>query len=165
MTGAEEVHDQNTLFEEDLRGVAEEFLLASQSAIARRDTVREEVEAARRDLDRWSLELDTSEERTRHRSEELERRRPALEALTKHELELKQLTAEASELQASAGKRLDTLTNELRDVRATVDETDETLRDMRVEVAQLEGRLSTAQAQASSLGCLLYTSPSPRDRG
>lgn len=158
LTGAEEVHDQNTLFEEDLRGVAEEFLLASQSAIARRDTVREEVEAARRDLDRWSLELDTSEERTRHRSEELERRRPALEALTKHELELKQLTAEASELQASAGKRLDTLTNELRDVRATVDETDETLRDMRVEVAQLEGRLSTAQAQASSLGALVNSS-------
>ncbi len=158
LTGAEKVHDQNTAVEEDIRGVAEEFLLASQSAISRHDTVREEVEAARRELDRWSLELDTSEERARHRSEELERRRPALEALTKHELELKRLMAEASEIEVSAGKRLDTLTNELQDVRATVDETDETLREMRVEAARLEGRLSTAQAQASSLGALVNSS-------
>ncbi len=158
LTGAEKVHDQNTVVEEDLRRVAEEFLLTSQSAIARRDTVREEVETARRELDRWSLELDTSEERARHRSEELERRRPALEALAKHELELKRLIAEASKIEVSAGKRLSMLTNELRDVRATVDETDETLREMRVEAARLEGRLSTAQAQASSLGALVNSS-------
>ena len=158
LTGAEEARVQNAATEEDLRTTAEAFMLASQSAIASREVAREALEGARRELDRWSLEMGTSEERARDRSEELKRRRPMLDALSKHELELKQVMAEASELQSHAGERLTVFTNELRDVRSATDETEENLRKIRVEAARLEGRLSTALAQASSLGALVGSS-------
>ncbi|MCG8468216.1 MAG: chromosome segregation protein SMC [Gemmatimonadetes bacterium] len=158
VNGAETARARHTEVETALRSEVEALVETSREATATRETTRERLEAARRDADRWNLELSTKEERARDRSEELERRRPALEALQGQETELRRTLTDAGGKEDVAKGRLVELRDELRGERAAADETDEALRDLRERAAKLEGRLSAAAAQASSLAGLVGSS-------
>ncbi len=158
VAGAETLRAEHADVEETLQTAAETLLLAAQEATAQREAAREALETARRDADFWNLELSTTEARARDRSEELERRRPALEALTQQERDLRETAEEAGRLESDGRERVVACRGELQAAREAATETDEALRELRERAARLEGRLSTVRAQASSLGSLVGSS-------
>ncbi len=158
VAGAETVHATHADGEEELRLAVEALVTASREATATREVAREALEIARRDADRWNLELSTTEARARDRSDELDRRRPALDALREQEETLRAAVESASALEAGGAERLRQLRNDLSQARSETERAEESLRDSREQAAKLEGRLSTARAQASSLGSLVGSS-------
>ena len=140
-------------------GLRAEALAETARASAReRDVAREALEEARREADRWKLELGVKEVRARDRSEELERRRPALDALATQEQKLRTEAEGASELETRAGETLEEERERLQAALDTASSADKALRRARETVADLEGRLATARARASSLGSLVGSS-------
>lgn len=140
-------------------GLRAQALAETGRAAAReRDAAREALEKARREADRWRLELSVKEVRARDRSEELERRRPALDALAAQERQLRIEVESASELETRAGQNLEAERERLQAARDSAASAEEALRRARDEVADLEGRLATAGARASSLGSLVGSS-------
>lgn len=131
---------------------------AAAAAAGERDAAREALEEARREVDRWRIELSVKEDRARDRSEELERRRPALDALAAQERGLRTEAEGASEREAQAGRTLEDARDRLQAARDTASSAEGALRRAREEAADLEGRLATARARASSLGSLVGSS-------
>ena len=137
---------------------AEALAGTARDAARERVAAREALEEARREMERWRLELSVKEVRARDRSEELERRRPALDALAAQEEGLRAEAESASEREAQAGRALEEARDRLRTVREAASSADGALSRARAEAADLEGRLATARARASSLGSLVGSS-------
>lgn len=130
----------------------------AREAARERDDAREALEEARRELERWRLQLSVKEVRARDRSEELERRRPALDALAAQEEGLRREAESASEREAQADRTLEEARDRLRTARDAASSADGALSRAREEAADLEGRRATARARASSLGSLVGSS-------
>jgi len=158
VSGAETVRAAGAEREAGLLSEVEALVRASREATTAREAAREALEVARRDADRWNIELSTTEARARDRSEELDRRRPALHALREQEESLRATLERTTALEAGAAKRLGEHRIDLGKARSATEVAEEALRDMREQAARLEGRLSTARAQASSLGSLVGSS-------
>ncbi len=144
--------------ERELRGLGEQAITRSREATAARETAREALESARRDLDRFEAELRTNEDRARERSEELERRRPALEALDAQEKSLRAALAESTARESRVGERVAELRARWEAGREAALEVDERIRKGRETLAALEGELSSVKARASSLAGLVGSS-------
>ncbi|WP_419161237.1 chromosome segregation protein SMC [Candidatus Palauibacter sp.] len=141
-----------------LRAEADGLGVAARAAASARDAAREELEDARREAERWQLELSVSEARARDRSEELERRRPALDSLAGQESELRAQAAKAANLESELNDRLGRERTRLQAAMDAASQANEALRRAREEGASLEGRLATARARASSLASLVGSS-------
>ena len=137
---------------------AEALAETARTAASERDAAREALEEARREVERWRLELSVKEVRARDRSEELKRRRPALDALAAQEHGLRTEAESASEREAQAGRTLEDARDRLQAAGDTASSADAALRRAREEAADLEGRLAAARARASSLGSLVGSS-------
>jgi len=137
---------------------AEALAETARTAASERDAAREALEEARREVERWRLELSVKEVRARDRSEELKRRRPALDALAAQEHGLRTEAESASDREAQAGRTLEDARGRLQAARDTASSADGALRRAREEAADLEGRLAAARARASSLGSLVGSS-------
>ena len=137
---------------------AEALAETARTAASERDAAREALEEARREVERWRLELSVKEVRARDRSEELKRRRPALDALAAQEQGLRTEAESASEREAQAGRTLEDARDRLQAAGNTASSGDAALRRAREEAADLEGRLAAARARASSLGSLVGSS-------
>lgn len=144
--------------DEGLRQAVEAADGVSGEAAAGREAARQALESARRALDRFEAEFRTTEDRARERSEELERRRPALVALEEEERAFREALASATEAEAEIGQHVAEIREGWEAARAATDEAEEALRDSRERGAELEGRLSTANARASSLAGLVSSS-------
>lgn len=143
---------------DELRLRAETLAETAGTAARESDGAREALEETRREADRLMLELSVKEVRARDRSEELERRRPVLDALTAQERGLRQEVESASELAAKADRTLEEARGQLQAAGDSAASADEALRRARDEAADLEGRLATVRARASSLGSLVGSS-------
>ncbi len=141
-----------------LKGQEEALAETARSAARTQDAAREALEEARREVERWRLELGVREVRARDRSEELERRRPALDALAAQEQGLRAEAESASEREARASRTLEDARDRLRAARNAASSAEGALRRARDETAGLEGRLATARARASSLASLVGSS-------
>ncbi len=130
----------------------------ADAAARERAAAREALEEARREVERWRIELSVKEVRARDRSEELERRRPALDALAAQEDGLRTEAESASEREAQAGRTLQEARERLQAARDAASSADGALRRAREEAADLEGRLAAARARTSSLGSLVGSS-------
>lgn len=137
---------------------AEALAETARDAARERAAAREALEEARREMERWRLELSVKEVRARDRSEELERRRPALDALAAQEEGLRAEAESASKRAAQADRALEEARDRLRRARDVASSADGALRRAREEAADLEGRLTAARARASSLGSLVGSS-------
>ena len=137
---------------------AEALAETARTAARERAAAREALDEAGRERERWKLELGVREVRARDRTEELERRRPALDALAAQEHGLRMEVESASEREAQAGRTLEEARDRLRAARDAASSADAALRRARGETADLEGRLAAARARASSLGSLVGSS-------
>ena len=137
---------------------AEGLAATARTAARERAAAREALGEAHRELERWRLELGVREDRARDRSEELERRRPALDALAAQERGLRMEAESASEREVRAGRTLEGARDRLRAAREAASSADTALRRAREAAADLEGRLAAARARASSLGSLVGSS-------
>lgn len=137
---------------------AEALAETARDAARERAAAREALEEARREVERWRLELSVKEVRARDRSEELERRRPALDALAAQEQGFRAEAESASEREVQAGRTLEEARVLLRTARDAASSADGALSRAREEAADLEGRLASARARASSLGSLVGSS-------
>ena len=151
-------HDAHVAREVELAGAAEAATVVAREATVARDRAREALEAARRDLDRFETVLRTTEDRARERSEELDRRRPALETLEVQVRTLNEALETAAEAERGAADRASALREAWREARAETGAAEEALREGRETAAGLEGDLSTARARASSLAALVSSS-------
>ena len=130
----------------------------ARAAAARRAEAREALERARRESERWKLEMSVREARARDRDAELDRHRPALDSLAGQERALQARMERAAELEAAAVERRSRARDRLTAARETAAAAEETLRRARDAQAGLEGRLAAARARASSLGALVGSS-------
>ena len=144
--------------EVELREASDAAAARSLEGAAVRDTAREALEMARRELDRFQTELRTSVDRARERAEELERRRPALYEIDEHDRELRDSVSAATGREEETGALVSGLRQKLEEARAAALETEDAVRARREAAAALEGRLSTARARASSLSGLVGSS-------
>jgi chromosome segregation protein len=158
VAGAESDRAGVAAAEAGLREAAEEAVSASREATAVRETAREALEAVRRESDRFSTELRTTADRARERSEELERRRPMLDALEKEAQALRDAIETATRDEAEIGQAVADIREQWEAARAMREGTEDGLRALRDQAAELDGALSSATARASSLAGLVGSS-------
>ncbi|WP_420463034.1 chromosome segregation protein SMC [Candidatus Palauibacter sp.] len=149
---------EGSRIEAELREEADTLAAEARAAASGRDAAREAVEQARREAERWRLELSVTEARARDRSEELERHRPALDSLAGQERELRGQAAKAAALESGLAERARRVRDGLQAAQDAAAAAEEALRRAREAQAALEGRLATASARASSLGSLVGSS-------
>ena len=158
VTRAEEEVAGIAAAEAGLREAADAAVAESREATAVREAAREALESCRRESDRLSAELRTSEDRARERSEELELRRPMLDALERQERELDEALQDATRRESEAAASVTDLRMRWEASRAESEGADVAIRTMRDRAAELEGQLSTVRARASSLAGLVGSS-------
>ncbi len=144
--------------EAGLREAADAAVSVSREATAARETAREALEMCRRESDRLTAEVRTSQDRARERTEELELRRPMLDALDQQEHDLTEAQHSASKREGEAAAAVTEFRTKWEAARSETESAEAAIRELRERVATLEGELSTARARASSLAGLVGSS-------
>ena len=150
--------DEAARREAECRERADALDAVAREAATAREGARDVLEEARREAGRWTLERSVAAARARDRSAELDRHRPTLDSLAGQARELRAQATGAAELGSELSERVREVRDELRAAEAAASAAEEAVRGARDAQADLEGRLATAGARASSLGSLVGSS-------